>query len=186
MTSPDLERAAQAIEAFLSALGHPPASNPELSQTGARVAEAFHSDLLSGYRMDPAAILSDTCVASSDDLVILTSITTTAVCPHHLLPATGIAHVAYLPNGKLTGLGAIARLVQCFARRLVLQEQLSRDVAEALVEHLGAKAAGCVVDLAPMCMIARGGRQVGARAITTAFAGDATPQFRRAFLERLP
>lgn len=186
MASADLERAAQAIEAFLSALGHSPDSDPELGQTGARVAEAFHNDLLAGYRMDPAAILSDTCATASDDLVILTGVTTTAVCPHHLLPATGVAHVAYLPNGKLAGLGAIARLVQCFARRLVLQEKLARDVAEALVEHLDAKAAGCVVDLEPTCMIARGGRQVGARALTMAFAGDATPELRRAFLERLP
>ncbi len=185
MASADLERAAQAIEAFLTALGQDPSADPELKQTGARVAQAFHDDLLSGYRMDPATILGDTCASASEDLVILTGIATTTVCPHHLLPSTGVAHVAYLPTGKLAGLGAIARLVQCFARRLALQEQVARNVASALVEHLGATAAGCVVNLEPSCMIARGERQVGARAISVAFAGDAPPEFRRAFLERV-
>ena len=184
MASPDLERAARAIDAFLTALGHAPASDPELATTGRRVAEAFHQELLSGYRMDPSEILSDTCASQSEDLVVLTGITTTAICPHHLLPASGVAHVAYLPDGKLAGLGALARLVQCFARRLVLQEKLARDVANALVEYLGAKAAGCVVELEPTCMIARGCRQFGSRATSMAFAGDATAEFRRVLIER--
>ncbi|MEM9068430.1 MAG: GTP cyclohydrolase I [Myxococcota bacterium] len=186
MNPPDLERAAKAIEEFLSALGHPPANDPELRETGERVAEAFHNDLLGGYRMDPVKILSETCASTSDGPVVLTGIRTTAMCPHHLLPAEGVVHVGYLPGPKLVGLGAIGRLVQCYARRLVLQEDLAKQVTEALMTHLEARAAACVVDLSPMCMIARGGRQHGARAIASSFAGPAQDELRPIFLSQIP
>ncbi len=185
MSDVDLARAAEAIEAFLAALGHPIATNPELAMTGQRVAEAFHDDLLGGYAMDAATILSETCASDVPGMVVLSGIATTTMCPHHLLPASGTAHVGYLPSGKLAGFGALGRLVQCFARRLTLQEQLGQDIADALVEHLGARAAGCVLDLEPACVVARGGRQARARAITTAFAGKADAEFRRVFQERL-
>lgn len=180
----DFDAAARAIESFLAALGHPVDTDPELAETPARVAEAFHNDLLSGYREDPKAILSEHCASDAKGLVILTGIHTTAVCPHHLLPATGVSHVAYRPSTNVVGLGALARLVNCYARRLILQEDLAQKVVGALVEHLGAQSAGCVIDLAPTCMIARGERQVGARAIATAFAGNDDPELRSALLNR--
>lgn len=176
----DLDAAARAIESFLAALGHPIDADPERAETPMRVAEAFHRDLLSGYRDDPAAILSETCASNAKGLVVLTGIHTTAVCPHHLLPATGVSRVAYLPRDRVVGLGALSRLVSCYARRLILQEDLAQRVADALVEHLDARAAGCVVDLAPTCMIARGERQIGARAIAMAFAGEDSPELRKA------
>lgn len=167
----DLDRAARAIESFLDALGVPVSSDPELSGTGRRVAEAFANDLLEGYALDPAAILAEATSSSAAGLVVVTGIATTAVCPHHLLPASGVVHVGYLPGAKVVGLGAIARLVDCFARRLILQEDLGQRVADALVEHLGARGAGAVVDLIPTCMTARGGRRHGSRAVTTAWSG---------------
>ncbi|HJL00475.1 MAG TPA: GTP cyclohydrolase I [Polyangiaceae bacterium LLY-WYZ-15_(1-7)] len=183
---PDLQRAAEAIEAFLEALGHPPSSDPELAETGRRVAEAWANDLLAGYREDPAAILADTCASEAPGLVAVTGIATTAVCPHHLLPATGVVHVAYLPRAKVVGLGALGRLIHARARRMVLQEDLGQQIADDLVAHLDARAAGCLVDLVPTCMTARGGREVQARAITVAFAGEADAEFRRAVLDRFP
>ena len=167
----DLDRAARAIESFLDALGVPVSSDPELRDTGRRVAEAFANDLLEGYSLDPAAILAEATSSSAEGLVVVTGIATTAICPHHLLPASGVVHVGYLPGSKVVGLGAIARLVDCFARRLVLQEDLGQRVAGALVEHLGALGAGAVVDLVPTCMTARGGRRHGSRAVTTAWSG---------------
>lgn len=167
----DLERAARAIESFLEALGVPISSDPELQGTGRRVAEAFANDLLEGYSLDPAAILAEATSSSAAGLVVVTGVATTAICPHHLLPASGVVHVGYLPGSKVVGLGAIARLVDCFARRLILQEDLGQHVADALVEHLGARGAGVVVDLVPTCMTARGGRRHGARAVTTAWSG---------------
>lgn len=186
--SVDRARAAQAIEAFLSALGHPPDKDPELAETGVRVAEAFADELLAGYRMNPAKILEETCAAEAESggVVMLANVHTTVMCPHHLLPATGVVHVGYLPGDDLVGLGALGRLVQCHARRLALQEDVCRDVARSLVLHAGARAAGCMADLAPSCVRARGDRQAEARSVTMAWAGDADADFRAAFLAQLP
>lgn len=167
----DLERAARAVEDLLEAVGAPVGSDPELAETGRRVAQALAEDLLVGYDMDPAAILADRTATSAPGLVVVTGIPTTTTCPHHLMPAIGVVHVAYLPNDAVVGLGALARLVDCYARRLILQEDLGQSIVEALVSVLGAKGAGCVVDLAQTCMNARGARTHGARAVTTAWAG---------------
>ena len=167
----DLSRAARAIEEFLDAIGTPVDSDPELADTGRRVAEAFAHDLLAGYALDPAKILGEATGSSAAGLVVVTGIATTAMCPHHLLPAGGVVHVGYLPGERVVGLGALARLVDCFARRFTLQEDLGQHIADALVEHLGARGAGAVVDLSPSCITARGERRHGARAVTTAFAG---------------
>ena len=87
------------------------------------------------------------------------------------MPATGHVHVGYLPADAVVGLGAIARLVDCFSKRLSLQEDLAKSVAGALVDVLGARGAGCVVDLSPTCLTARGERRHDARAVTTFWAG---------------
>lgn len=168
----DLPRAARAIEEFLRAIGAPVDDDPELRETGRRVAEAYANDLVSGYRADPAAILGEATSSEAPGMVLVTSIATATTCPHHLMPATGVAHVGYLPGSRVVGLGQLARLVDCFAHRLVLQEDLGRSIATALVEHLGARAAGVVLDLSPSCLTARGDRRAGARAITAAYEGE--------------
>ena len=179
--SPDLDRAARAIDEFLAALGHTAATEPEIAGTGERVAQAFADDLLAGYGADPATILSETCATTSrTDLVVVRGIAVSVTCPHHLLPSPGSATVAYRPTDRLVGLGAMGRLVQCFGRRLALQETVAQQVADALVEHLGAASAGCALDLQPLCMIARGDRQHQARAISVATAGAPDDALRRA------
>jgi GTP cyclohydrolase I len=170
-THVDLNRAAHAIEEFLRALDLDPATHAELGQTGRLVAATFAHDLLGGYALDPRAVLADT-MPGSEELVLVRNIATTVMCPHHLLPAQGVVHLAYVPHGRLAGLGALARLVDCFSRRLVLQETMTRHVAEALVEHLGAAAAGCIADLSPACLTARGERRHDARVVSLATAGD--------------
>jgi GTP cyclohydrolase I len=170
-TVPDLARAALAIEEFLKALGFPPDSDPELAKTGIRVAEAYNSDLLAGYRMDPAEILGDRMPAPAPGLVVVTGIETTAVCPHHMLPAIGEVSVGYLPGQHVVGLGALVRLVDCFSRRFTLQETLTLRIADALVEHLQALGAGCVARLSPCCITTRSERRCRARAVTVATAG---------------
>lgn len=179
--SVDVQAAARAIEAFLTALGHPPASDPELVGTGRRVAEAYAQELLAGYAQDPAVILADATASEAPGIVVVTDVGVTTTCPHHLLPASGVAHVGYLPGERVVGLGALARLVHCFARRLILQEDLGARVAEALVTHLGARAAACALDLSPTCMTARGEREHAARAVSVAYAGEADDTFRRSF-----
>ncbi len=172
MAERDLEGAARAIEAFLRAVGAPVGDDPELEGTGRRVAEAWADDLLSGYAADPAHILSDATASDAPGLVVVTDLAAATMCPHHLMPASGVVHVGYFPGERVVGFGALGRLVDAFSRRLRLQEDLGRDIAEALVEHLGARGAGAVVDLAPTCMTARGDRRHAARATTLAFAGS--------------
>ncbi len=174
----DLPRAARAIDEFLLAIGAPVETDPELRGTGVRVAEAFANDLLSGYDLDPSVLLAEATSSSAPGLVVVASIATTTLCPHHLLPASGLTHVGYWPTERVVGLGAIARVVDCFSRRLALQEDIGRSVADALVTHLGARGAGVVVDLAPLCMTARGDRRHGARAVTVAFAGEVDSSMR--------
>jgi len=169
----DLARAARAVDELLAAVGAP-TDDPELRGTGQRVADALANDLLSGYDLDPKTILADRAGSRAPGLVLVTSVATTTMCPHHLLPASGVTHVGYWPGDGVVGLGAMARLVDCFSRRLALQEDVAQRIADALVEHLGARAAGAVVDLTPTCMTARGERRHGSHAVTTAFAGDAT------------
>lgn len=181
----DLAAAARAIEAFLRALGHAPENDPLLAETGKLVAAAFHDELLAGYREDPAQLFADSMASSSSDLVVMRGIDVTCICPHHLLPSSGQLHVGYVPAGKLAGLGSIARLARCYAQRLVLQETLCEQVAGALLEHLGAAAAGCIADLSPGCLTCRGERQARARVLSFSVAGrlrtDAS--LRREFLE---
>jgi len=167
----DLQAAARAIEAFLTALGHPPASDPELRDTGMLVARAFHEELLSGHRTDPAEILRDTLTSTASDLIVVRDIPVTCICPHHLLPATGVLHIGYLPSQRIVGFGALSRLALAYARRLILQETLCERVAQALVEHLGARGAGCIAELQPLCLTARGDRPAHASVVTAATSG---------------
>jgi GTP cyclohydrolase I len=167
----DRAAAARHIEAFLRAVGAPVDADPELGGTGPRVADAWVDELLAGYRSDPAAILAEGTASSAKGLVLLADVPATTMCPHHLLPASGRVHVGYWPGARVVGFGALARLVECFTRRLALQEDIGRSIAHALVEHLGAEGAGAVVDLAPSCLLARGERPHGARVVSTAFAG---------------
>ena len=171
----DRERAAAAIEEFLSALGLSSERDPELAQTAQLVTAAYADELLIGYAMDPAAILRETLRSNSPALVAVRDIQTSILCPHHLMPASGVVHVAYAPGDRVVGLGALARLATCFARRLILQETLVQSIADALVTHLGARGAGCVADLSPTCLSARGERCHTARALSSATAGDMRP-----------
>jgi GTP cyclohydrolase I len=168
----DLIAAARAIEAFLTALGHHPEANPDLRDTGRLVARAFHEELLAGHRVDPAEVLRATLPASGGDLVIVRDIAVTCVCPHHLLPASGVIHVGYLPRGRIVGLGALAQLAHAFARRLILQETLCEEIAAALVRELGARGAGCIAQLTPTSLTARGQRATHASVVTSATAGE--------------
>jgi GTP cyclohydrolase IA len=168
----DRARAAAAIEAFLKALGRTPESEPELAETPGLVANAWADELLIGYAMDPAEILRDSLSSAGPELVGLRDVETTIICPHHLLPASGPLHLVYAPGDRVVGLGALARLVTCFSRRLILQETLVSAIADALVEHLGARGAGCVATLSPACLTARGERCSAARALSLATAGE--------------
>ncbi|HTP52836.1 MAG TPA: GTP cyclohydrolase I FolE [Anaeromyxobacteraceae bacterium] len=166
------DAAALAVARFLDELLPPAARrSPDLRDTPARVADAFRRDLLDGYRRDPARLLSGGMPHRGRDLVVVTDIDFHSVCPHHLLPYRGVAHVAYVPGGRVVGFGALVQLLDCFAHRLVIEEALAREVAEALVRHLGARGAACSLHAEQLCLTVRGERRRSARAHAQAFAG---------------
>ncbi len=164
-----------AVEALLRALPLPEGERArrdlDLAGTPRRVAEAWLHDLLDGYRADPARILGESMEATGRDLVAVTGIDFHSMCPHHLLPSRGVAHVAYVPGTRVVGFGQIARLVDCFAHRLILEEDLARRVAEALVRHLGARGAAVLLDAEQACLTVRGERRTRARAHAQCFVG---------------
>ena len=162
-----------AIAAFLVACGRDPTSDPDLRQTPERVAQLWRSEFLAGYAMDPAVILADTVVGEADpDVVVVGGLRFHSMCPHHLLPYRGVAHVAYIPHGRLVGFGRLAELVDCFTRRLTLQERATSQIADALCTHLGALGAGCVIEAEQLCLALPGERHDASGVVTSAFAGE--------------
>lgn len=179
MRDPDPEKAARAIADLLSALGVPTDGDPELRETPERAARMFRDELLDGYRVDPAEVLRDGVAATDPGLVVVSGLRYTSMCPHHLMPSTGRAAIAYLPHGRVVGLGTMVRLLEVYAHRLILQETLGQNVADALVEHLGARGAGVHLRARHQCLSARGEKQANAAVVTLAYAG-AMPESDRA------
>jgi GTP cyclohydrolase I len=167
----DRDAAARAIDAFLRALGRDPEHEPELSGTGARVAAAYADELIAGYAVDVDALLAPNVFAGTSELVVVRDIPITTTCPHHLMPASGFATVALAPEEHLVGVGTVARVVDAFARRFALQEQIGERTVAALQKHLAPRWVGCRLVLSHACMTARGERSHGARVETLALAG---------------
>ncbi len=178
----DRAAAAQAIESFLRALGLDPARDPDLVGTGERVANAFIDELCAGYRVDVEGLLARSRIshraAQPTEVVVLRDVPVTTMCPHHLMPASGSATVAFAPKASLVGLGALAELVDAYARRLTLQETIGERVVAALMEHAGPAWAGCRLILTHTCVTARGDRRHGVRAETIALDGELDAQVR--------
>ncbi len=170
----DREAAARAIDAFLRAIGRDPLADRELAGTGARVADAFIDELCEGYAVNAAALIERDLIAAPaapGELVIVRDIAVSTMCPHHLLPAQGFAHVAFAPRARVVGIGAVVRLVDVFAHRLTLQEVIGREVVGALMKSLEPSWAACRIILSHACMTARGERRHGASVETFAFEG---------------
>jgi GTP cyclohydrolase I len=172
MGAADRRAAAVAIDAFLRALGRDPEAEPELLGTGDRVAAAYLDELCDGYDVDVAALVRDGAIGGKTERVALHDIALTTMCPHHLMPASGMASVAFAPYERIVGLGSIVKLVDAFAHRLVLQESIGENVVLALTFHLGVRWAACRIVMSHTCVTARGERRHAARAETVAFAGE--------------
>jgi GTP cyclohydrolase IA len=161
-----------AVDALLRAAGREPTRDPDLGETGRRVAHLWRTEFLAGYEMSPAAILGDPVVGEADpDVVVVRGLRFHAMCPHHLLRYRGVAHVAYMPDGKLAGFGRLAELVDCFTKRLTLQERATHQIAEALGQHLGARGAGCVMEAEQLCLALPAEKHDQSAVITSAFTG---------------
>lgn len=142
-----------------------------LDDTPKRVMKAF-AEMTSGYSMDPAQILARTFPGENyDELVIVPGIQFVSLCEHHLLPFTGSVVVAYIPRDRVIGLSKLPRLVECFARRLQVQERMTVQIADAIDEHLKPRGVGVVVRAKHACMTCRGVRQPEAEMVTSVMRG---------------
>lgn len=167
----DRSRAQAGIKEFLLALGH---ELPSVDATARRVTEAYADELLSGYGVDLSRLIEEgsESVVDALDPVILEGIELATVCPHHLLVARGHALVAYVPGGRVLGLGTLARLVNACSRRFMLQEQIASAVVDALMDRASARGAFCRIELDHACLQTRGALQSRALATSWASAGD--------------
>jgi GTP cyclohydrolase I len=160
----------QAIKKILELVGE----NTEregLLKTPARVAKAFEF-MTEGYALDPKAVLNDALFQSSNnEMVLIRDIEFYSMCEHHLLPIIGRAHVAYIPNGKVVGLSKIPRMVNIFARRLQIQEQLTEQIACALDDVIKPKGVGVVIEARHMCVEMRGVEKINSTTTTSALRG---------------
>ena len=176
----DHERAEAAVRELLAAIGEDP-EREGLRETPARVARAY-AELTQGLRQSPEEVLTTTFDIGHDEMVLVRDIELWSMCEHHLVPFTGVAHVGYIPNenGKITGLSKLARLVDVYAKRPQVQERLTTQVADALVEILEPRGVIVVIEAEHLCMTMRGVRKAGARTITSAVRGMMHNQATRA------
>ena len=163
--------AERAVLQLLDAIGEEP-NRPGLRDTPKRVARAY-SELVSGYTTDPIELLNNAIFdIECDDMVIVSDIEYYSLCEHHLLPFIGHAHVAYLPKSKVLGLSKIPRIVDMFSRRLQVQERLTRQIAEFIVEVLDPRGVAVVMTARHMCSMIRGVRKHDSNMTTSAMLGD--------------
>jgi GTP cyclohydrolase I len=182
----DAEAFERAVALLLAACGLAP-DGPHTGKTPRRVRELWERRLLGGYAMDPAEVLGPGFDDPRQDMVVVRGIAIHGVCPHHLVPFRGLAHVAYIPGGRLHGFGRIARLVDAIGHRLTYQEWMTRDIADALVEHGQAQGAACVIEAEQLCLLLGEDRRGDERVVTQAFAGrfDTDAQARAEFLRAI-
>jgi GTP cyclohydrolase I len=161
---------AGAITHILRAVGEDPARQG-LVKTPERVARMY-DELLIGYTQDPAAVLNGALFdVEYDEMVTVCDIEFYSTCEHHLLPFVGRVHVAYLPDKKVVGLSKIPRIVDVFARRLQVQERMTRQIADFLQDLISPKGVAVIADALHMCMMVRGVKKTNARVRTSAFTG---------------
>jgi GTP cyclohydrolase I len=165
----DEARAAAAVRELLIALGEDP-DREGLKETPARVAKAFKENF-EGLWKSPEEVLTTTFDIGHEELVIIRDIEVFSHCEHHLTPFHGVAHVGYIPRGKITGLSKVARLVDLFARRPQVQERLTTQIADAMVKILDPMGVIVIIDCEHLCMSMRGVRKSQARTTTSAVRG---------------
>lgn len=183
----DFESARKAVYELIVAVGEDP-EREGLKNTPDRVARMY-AELLSGYTMDPEKIINGALfnINDYDEMVLVRDIEFYSLCEHHILPFLGRAHVAYLPKGKVIGLSKIPRIVEMYARRLQVQERMTRQIADLLQDMLAPHGVAVVVEGMHLCSMMRGVKKHGARMTTSAMHGAfrANLATRQEFLENI-
>ncbi len=165
----DRDRIAEAVRQIIEAIGEDP-QREGLVDTPRRIA-AMYAETFSGLDSDPLEILRGGFTEEREDLVVLRDIPFYSLCEHHFLPFYGVAHVGYVPNGRLVGISKIGRALDILARRPQVQERLTRQLAESILEALDADGVGVVLEAEHLCMSMRGAHKPGTRVVTSAVRG---------------
>jgi GTP cyclohydrolase I len=165
----DLPRLEAAVREMLIAVGEDP-EREGLRETPERVARMYE-EMFAGLRKDPAAVLAKTFTEKYDEMVVVKDISFESMCEHHLLPFFGKAHVGYLPQGKIVGLSKLARAVEILSRRPQVQERMTQELADLLMQELDARGVGVVLEASHTCMAIRGIRKPGSICTTSAVRG---------------
>jgi len=166
----DLNRIAAAVREILVAIGEDP-EREGLRNTPMRVARMY-AEMFSGLHADPREHLQTFFREKYDEMVVLRDVPFHSMCEHHLMPFEGKAHIAYLPDGKVIGLSKLARVVDTFAHRPQVQERLTTQIADILMQELGAQGVAVVMEAVHTCMTCRGVRKPGSVMVTSAIRGD--------------
>jgi len=159
----------RAVREILAAVGEDPDREGLLATPG-RVARMY-AELFSGLRLDPARHLKRVFSETYDELVLVRDISFNSMCEHHLLPFTGVAHIGYVPNGKVVGLSKLARVVESVSHRPQVQERMTEQIANLLIEELDVKGVAVVIEATHSCMTIRGVRKPGSICVTSAMKG---------------
>jgi GTP cyclohydrolase I len=165
----DMPRIERAVREILAAVGEDP-DREGLLETPGRVARMY-AEMFAGLRHDPRVHLGKAFTEKYDEIVLVRDIAFNSVCEHHLLPFMGHAHIGYLPDGRVLGLSKLARLVEVVSHRPQVQERMTEQIADLLVNDLGAKGVAVVVEATHTCMTIRGVRKPGSVCVTSAMKG---------------
>jgi GTP cyclohydrolase I len=165
----DQQRIEAAVREILIAVGEDP-EREGLRETPGRVARMY-AEVFAGLHIDPRELLQKTFTQKYDEMVVVKDIGFESFCEHHLLPFFGKAHVAYLPNGKIVGLSKLARVVEALARRPQVQERMTEELADLVMQELDARGVGVILEATHTCMTIRGVRKAGSVCTTSAMRG---------------
>lgn len=165
----DMPRIERAVREILAAVGEDP-DREGLLETPARVARMY-AELFSGLHDDPRVHLKKFFTEEYDEMVLVRDISFNSMCEHHLLPFTGMAHIGYIPNGKVVGLSKLARIVESISHRPQVQERMTEQIANLLIEELDVRGVAVVIEASHSCMTVRGVRKPGSMCVTSAMKG---------------
>jgi GTP cyclohydrolase I len=168
-TPVDMARIERAVKEILTAVGEDP-NREGLRETPARVARMY-AELFSGLHDDPRVHLRKFFTEKYDEMVLVRDISFNSMCEHHLLPFTGVAHIGYIPNGKVVGLSKLARVVESVSHRPQVQERMTEQIANLLIDELDVKGVAVVIEATHSCMTIRGVRKPGSICVTSAMKG---------------
>jgi GTP cyclohydrolase I len=165
----DQPRIERAVREILAAVGEDP-DREGLLETPARVARMY-AELFSGLHDEPGKHLRKFFTEKYDEMVLVKDISFNSMCEHHMLPFTGVAHIGYIPNGKVVGLSKLARVVESVSHRPQVQERMTEEIANLLIEELNVKGVAVVIEASHSCMTIRGVRKPGSVCVTSAMKG---------------